>query len=82
MPIDIPTLIPADVGAWVVLDADGTPGRISSWNATRINVVYPWLCIADHWNDFLHYSSGPTVPTDISFIDPARRRAPLSSVSR
>lgn len=68
--IKIEDLTPADVGRWVTYRSYGGDkverGRIRSWNASGIFVVYNESAKADNWHD---YTAAHTNPEDLEFDD-------------
>lgn len=64
--IDIASLTKDDIGRWVLYD-DGfkkEKGRIKSWNAEYIFVVYK---CAGEWERFLDFTGCATNPEDLRF---------------
>lgn len=73
--IEIKSLTKKNIGQWVVYRKTYGPdhhhpetkeyGRIKSWNARFIFVVYK---CADQWRDFSEYTGCATNPEDLDFI--------------
>ena len=65
--IDIATLRKEDIGRWVLYAAPhgaNEKGRIKSWNAHFIFVVYK---CAGEWDHFQAYTGAATDPKDLRF---------------
>ncbi|HEU4344063.1 MAG TPA: hypothetical protein VFU31_21115 [Candidatus Binatia bacterium] len=68
MPIAIASLSPEHVGRWVRYSSGvGQPeiGRIKSWNAIVIWVVYK---CAGQWDNFQSYTGNATDPKDLELL--------------
>lgn len=67
--IAINSLSPKDVGRWVTYHPTAhhsEDGRIKSWNAHVIYVVYQ---CDNKWNDYQQYTAQATSPKDLDFIE-------------
>ena len=67
MPIDISKLSESDVGAWVIYTSahgEREEGRIKSWNAKHVFVVYK---CAGNWMRYADYTAAATDPSDLEF---------------
>jgi hypothetical protein len=60
--IPIDSLIPNDIGTWVVFLPTGQRGRIKSWNDTTIFVVYS---CDGNWQQYQHYTAEATHPATL-----------------